>query len=58
MMYAIGDHVQYRDMHGVIRFICDQSLSIMVNHPDHKSQECRVVVPLSEWKYIVLHGDK
>lgn len=58
MMYAIGDHVQYNNVHGTVKFICDQYLSIMVNNPENRAQECRVIVYYSDWKHIVLHGNK
>lgn len=58
MMYAIGDHVQYKQVHGVIRFISEQYLSILVNNPDHKSKECRVVVFHRDWDDITYYGKK
>lgn len=58
MMYAIGDHVQYKHIHGVIRFISEQYLSILVNNPDHKAHECRVVVFHRDWEDITYYGKK
>ena len=58
MMYAIGDHVQYKNIHGIVRFICDESLSILVNDPKHKALECRVVVPHCEWHLVQVYGEK
>jgi hypothetical protein len=58
MMYAIGDHVQYKHVHGPVRFICDQYLTIMVNNPDHKAQECRVIVFHRDWDDITHYGIK
>lgn len=57
-MYAIGDHVQYKNSHGIVKFICDQYLSIMVNNPDHKSKECRVIVFHNQWNDITHYGIK
>ena len=57
-MYAIGDHVQYKHAHGIVRFICDQYLTIMVNNPDHKAQECRVIVFHRDWDDITHYGIK
>lgn len=58
MMYAIGDHVQYKNVNGLIRFISEQYLSIMVNNPDHKSKECRVIVFHRDWDDITYYGKK
>jgi len=52
MPYAIGEYVQYKHVRGFIRFICDQCLTIMINQPDHKSKECRVVVWPSDYHRI------
>jgi hypothetical protein len=57
-MYSLGDHVQYKHVHGPIRFICDQYLSIMVNNPEHKSYECRVIVFHNQWNDITYYGIK
>jgi hypothetical protein len=58
MMYAIGDHVQYKNIHGPIRFICEDYMTVQVNNPKHKAYECRVVVPLCDWNKLEIYGEK
>lgn len=51
-MFDIGDHVRFKGAEGTIIFICDQSLSILINNEVPKQQQCRVVAHHTEWQYI------
>jgi hypothetical protein len=53
MLLSEGDTVKYKNIEGVVAFICDYSLSILVNKGQSKVQDVRVVVYKSDFKKIV-----
>ena len=53
--FSEGVKVQYKDQIGVITFLCDHSLSIMIRQfPEEPVRNVKLVVYRSEWKNIKL----
>jgi len=52
MLFAEGETVKYKDIVGVVTFVCDHSLSILVVKGKHRSQDVCVVVNKSDFKNI------
>lgn len=53
--FSEGVQVQYKDHVGVISFLCDHSLSIMIREfPQDPVRNVKLVVYRSEWKNIKL----
>jgi len=52
MLLSEGVSVKYKDMDGVIAFVSDHSISILVRQGRHKSQDVRVVVYRSDFNLI------
>ena len=52
MLFYEGMSVKYKNLDGVIAFVSDHSISILVRQGKHKSQDVRVVVYKSDYKLI------
>jgi len=52
MLFREGESVKYNNIDGVIAFISDHSISILVRQGKHKSQDVKVVVYQSDFKLI------
>lgn len=52
MLFAEGETVKYKEVVGVVTFICDHSLSILIAKGKHRSQDVCVVVNKSDFKNI------
>jgi hypothetical protein len=44
MLLSEGDSVKYKNVVGIVTFMCDSSLSILVAKGQHRSHDVRVVV--------------
>ena len=51
-MFVEGSTVNYKHITGVIAFVCEQSVSILINKGSHRSNEVRVVVHYSDFHLI------
>ena len=56
-MFKEGDHVEYKTVKGMIVFICEFSLSILVGDEFPKRHQTRVVVYSHEWDSVKLLSD-
>ena len=52
MVFVEGTTVSYKKIKGVIAFVCEQSISILVQKGRHKSHDVRVVVYPSDFHLI------
>ena len=52
MVFVEGTTVSYKQIKGVIAFVCEQSISILVHKGRHKSHDVRVVVYPSDFNLI------
>jgi hypothetical protein len=52
MVFVEGTTVTYKSITGVIAFVCEQSISILVSRGKHRSHEVRVVVYNSDFHLI------
>ena len=52
MVFVEGTTVSYKKITGVIAFVCEQSISILVHKGRHKSHDVRVVVYPSDFNLI------
>jgi hypothetical protein len=52
MVFVEGTTVTYKKITGVIAFVCEQSISILVSRGKHKAHEVRVVVYNSDFHLI------
>jgi len=57
-MFAEGEYVSYKSVKGIIAFVTDQSISIMVRKGKHKSHDVRVVVHKSDFKDVIREDEK
>jgi len=58
MLFAEGETVKYKEVVGVVTFICDHSLSILVMKGKHRSQDVSVVVNKSDFDNITKLTEK
>lgn len=58
MIFAEGTEVSYKNISGIISFITETSISILVRKGKHRSQDVKVVVYQSEFKDVVLLNEK
>ena len=58
MLFAEGETVKYKKVVGVVTFICDHSLSILISKGKHKSQDVCVVVHKSDFRSINILTEK
>lgn len=52
MVFVEGTTVSYKHITGVIAFVCEQSISILIHKGRHKSHDVRVVVHHSDFHLI------
>ncbi len=52
MVFVEGTTVTYKSITGVIAFVSEQSISILVSRGQHKAQDVRVVVYRSDFNLI------
>jgi hypothetical protein len=52
MVFVEGTTVTYKSITGVIAFVTEQSISILVSRGQHKAQDVRVVVYRSDFNLI------
>jgi hypothetical protein len=52
MLFHEGESVKYNRVAGVIAFVCDNSISILVEKGEHRSKDVRVVVYKSDFNKI------
>jgi hypothetical protein len=52
MVFVEGTSVTYKKITGVIAFVSEQSISILVSRGQHKAQDVRVVVYRSDFNLI------
>lgn len=52
MLLSEGLSVKYKNIDGVIAFVSDHSISILVSRGKHKSQDVKVVVHRSDFDLI------
>lgn len=52
MVFVEGTTVSYKSITGVIAFVCEQSISILVSKGKYKAQDVRVVVYNSDFHLI------
>jgi len=52
MLLSEGDSVKYKNVVGIVTFMCDSSLSILVAKGQHRSHDVRVVVNKSDFNKI------
>lgn len=57
-MFVEGDYVSYKSIKGIVSFINDLSISILVRKGKHKSQDVKVVVYRSDFKNVIHEGGK
>lgn len=57
-MFAEGEYVSYKSVKGIIAFVTDQSISIMVRKGKYKSHDVRVIVHKSDFKDVIREDEK
>lgn len=58
MLLSEGDSVKYKEIEGVIAFIGDHSISILVRQGKHRSQDVKVVVYKQDFNKVIVLGEK
>ena len=58
MSFSEGETVKYKSVVGVVTFICDNSISILVVKGSHKSRNVSVVVYKSNFKDVIKLTEK
>jgi hypothetical protein len=58
MVLVEGAAVKYRSVTGVIDFVTEKSVSILICKGKHKSQDVKIVVYPPQFKYIELLNEK
>jgi len=58
MIFTEGTEVSYKNINGVVSFVGDNTISILVSKGSHPSQDVCVVVYQSDFKDVVLSNGK
>jgi len=58
MLLSEGDSVKYKEIEGVVAFICDYSVSILIKKGQHKAQDVKIVVHKNDFNKITILGEK
>lgn len=58
MKFVEGLTVNYKDISGVIAFISDQYVSILISKGEHRVQDVKVVVYRRDFDLIEILGEK
>jgi hypothetical protein len=58
MIFIEGTEVAYKNISGVVVFVTEKSISILVSKGKHRSKDVKVVVHQSEFKNVVLLNEK
>lgn len=58
MLFSEGETVKYKNIVGVVTFICDHSLSILVKRGEHKSRDVCIVVYKSDFIKVIKLTEK
>lgn len=57
-MFVEGDLVTYKDLNGVVAFVCDYSISILIKKGEHKVQDVKVVVYRHDFNQVYYLDEK
>lgn len=57
-MFIEGEYVTYKQLEGIIAFVSEKSISILVSRGTHRSQDVRVVVYQSDFKNVFRQNSK
>lgn len=57
-MFDTGTHVYYKNLKGIINFVCEQYITITVSKGVHKSQDCNVLVYRSQYENVIPTNSK
>lgn len=57
-MFVEGDLVTYKSLNGIVAFVCEQSISILVKKGEHKVQDVKVVVYRSDFDEVFYWNEK
>lgn len=52
MLFHEGMSVQYKNLNGVISFVSDKSISILIREGKHKAQDVKLVVYRSDFNKV------
>lgn len=58
MVFSEGLSVSYKNINGVIDFVSDTSISILVVKGEHRSKDVKIVVYKSEFRNVNILGEK
>ena len=58
MIIEEGTEVTYKNLSGVVAFVSNQYISILISHGKHRSQDVKIVVHHSDFKNIILTDGK
>jgi hypothetical protein len=58
MVFAEGMNVCYKDLNGVVAFVSEQSISILVRKGSHRSHDVKIVVYQDDYKSVSILGEK
>lgn len=53
-MFVENNEVYYKEIYGIISFVSDTSISILIKRGKHRSQDVNLVVYKSDWRNIRL----
>lgn len=58
MVFVEGMNVSYKNMNGVVSFISDHTISILVKRGYHRSHDVNVVVHQADFKNVSILDEK
>lgn len=58
MVFVEGMNVSYKNMNGIVAFISDNSISILVRRGRHRSHDVKVVVYQSDYENVAILDGK
>jgi hypothetical protein len=57
-MFIEGDLVTYKFLEGVVDFVCEKSIAILIKKGEHRVQDVKVIVPKSEFDQVHYQDEK
>lgn len=58
MLLSEGDSVKYKEIEGVVTFMSDHFISILVRQGKHRSQDVKVIVYKQDFNKVIVLGEK
>lgn len=58
MIFIEGQQISYHGMTGLVNFVCDQYITMLVRKGEHRAQDCNLIVYPTHYKDVIIEDGK